>query len=141
MSMPREFWIRLKAISKDGWAYASKDEASTSSSLGLFSSVHVIEYSAYELLKSEHDFLIKRVNDRDEKVRFLTELRIKQEGMNQALQAKLDKAVGALKAAKKMNDHIFEKGNVNWGSTFVKWDIMNESLLAVDGALLEIKPV
>lgn len=34
--------------------------------------------------------------------------------------------------AKRMTDHIFEKNNVNWGQTFVKWDIMNEGLIAMD---------
>jgi len=51
------------------------------------------------------------------------------------MQSQIDELVEALKRAKEMNDHIFEKGNVNWGGTFVRWDIMNEGLLAVDRAL------
>lgn len=45
---------------------------------------------------------------------------------------KIARLEAALVKAKRMTDHIFEKGNVNWGQTFVKWDIMNEGLIAMD---------
>lgn len=45
---------------------------------------------------------------------------------------KIARIESALVKAKRMTDHIFEKGNVNWGQTFVKWDIMNEGLIAMD---------
>lgn len=50
------------------------------------------------------------------------------------------KVLEALEQAKKMNDHIFEKGIVNWGASFCKWSILNESLIAVDSTLALFKP-
>lgn len=52
------------------------------------------------------------------------------------LEAALEKCLDEIKTehakAIAMTNHIFEKGNVNWGHTFVKWDIMNEGLIAMD---------
>lgn len=53
------------------------------------------------------------------------------------LEAENEKLREALEKAKEMNDHLFDvkKKPVNWGSTFVDWGIIDQSMLAVDQAL------